>query len=85
MMRFLRIALIGFAITAASVHLAVAAEDMSVPKGDGGAVRMANNPAGTNAFAFYTAREGMIEALDYKGNSYNATFPPCNHPEHHVV
>lgn len=38
-----------------------------------------------NAFAFYTAREGMIEALDYKGNSYNASFPACNHPEHHVV
>lgn len=38
-----------------------------------------------NAFAFYTAREGMIEALDYKGNSYNASFPACNHPEHHVI
>ncbi len=38
-----------------------------------------------NAFAFYTAREGMIEDLDYKGNTYNATFPACNHPEHHVV
>jgi len=38
-----------------------------------------------NAFAFYTAREGMIEALDYKGNSYNATFPACNHPEHHII
>lgn len=38
-----------------------------------------------NAFAFYTARAGMIEDLDYKGNSYNAVFPACNHPEHHVV
>jgi len=38
-----------------------------------------------NTFAFYTSRAGMIEALDYKGNSYNATFPACNHPEHHVV
>lgn len=38
-----------------------------------------------NAFAFYTARAGMIQALDYKGNSYNATFPPCNHPEHQIV
>ncbi len=38
-----------------------------------------------NTFAFYTAREGMIQALDYKGNSYNQTFPACNHPEHHVV
>lgn len=38
-----------------------------------------------NAFAFYTSRAGMIEALDYKGNSYNESFPPCNHPEHHTV
>ncbi len=38
-----------------------------------------------NTFAFYTAREGMIEALDYKGNSYNQIFPACNHPEHHHV
>lgn len=38
-----------------------------------------------NTFAFYTARAGMIEDLDYKGNTYNAAFPACNHPEHHVV
>ena len=38
-----------------------------------------------NAFAFYTSRAGMIETLDYKGNSYNATFPACTHPEHRVV
>jgi hypothetical protein len=38
-----------------------------------------------NTFAFYTARAGMIEDLDYKGNSFNATFPACNHPEHQVV
>jgi len=38
-----------------------------------------------NAFAFYTAREGMIEALDYRGNSYNLTFPACTHPEHHTI
>lgn len=38
-----------------------------------------------NAFAFYTSRAGMIEALDYKGNSYNTEFPACNHPEHHVI
>ena len=30
-----------------------------------------------NTFAFYTSRAGMIENLDYKGNSYNATFPPA--------
>ena len=34
------------------------------------------------AFAFYTSRQGMIETLDYRGNSYNATFPACDHPEH---
>ncbi len=33
-------------------------------------------------FAFYTSRAGLIEALDYKGNTYNATFPACDHPEH---
>ncbi len=38
-----------------------------------------------NTFAFYTAREGMIESLDYKGNTYNVSFPACTHPEHHVV
>lgn len=38
-----------------------------------------------NTFAFYTSRAGSIEALDYRGNSYNATFPPCEHPEHQVV
>jgi hypothetical protein len=37
------------------------------------------------AFAFYTSRQGMIETLDYKGNSYNITFPACNHPEHQTV
>jgi len=36
-------------------------------------------------FAFYTARAGMIESLDYRGNSYNVTFPACTHPEHHAV
>ena len=36
-----------------------------------------------NAFAFYTSRAGMIETLDYRGNSYNDTFPACDHPEHH--
>jgi gluconate 2-dehydrogenase gamma chain len=38
-----------------------------------------------NTFAFYTSRAGSIEALDYKGNSYNVTFPACNHPEHRIV
>ncbi|MBV9085492.1 MAG: gluconate 2-dehydrogenase subunit 3 family protein [Acidobacteriaceae bacterium] len=38
-----------------------------------------------SAFAFYTSRVGMIDCLDYRGNSYNLSFPPCTHPEHHVV
>ena len=38
-----------------------------------------------NAFAFYTSRAGLIETLDYKGNSYNVAFPACTHPEHHTV
>jgi hypothetical protein len=38
-----------------------------------------------NAFAFYTSREGIIDSLDYRGNSYNESFPACTHPEHHVV
>jgi len=37
------------------------------------------------AFAFYTSRAGMIENLDYRGNSYNESFPACNHPEHHRI
>lgn len=35
-----------------------------------------------NTFAFYTSRAGLIEALDYRGNSYNLEFPACTHPEH---
>lgn len=38
-----------------------------------------------NTFAFYTSRAGMIDALEYKGNSYNASFPACTHPEHRIV
>ena len=38
-----------------------------------------------NTFAFYTSRAGMIESLDYRGNSYNVTFPACTHAEHHKV
>lgn len=38
-----------------------------------------------NVFAFYTSRQGMIDCLDYRGNSYNVVFPACTHPEHHVV
>jgi hypothetical protein len=38
-----------------------------------------------NTFAFYTSRVGLIEALDYRGNSYNLSFPACTHPEHHRI
>jgi hypothetical protein len=38
-----------------------------------------------NAFAFYTSRVGMIDTLHYKGNSYNISFPACNHAEHQTV
>lgn len=38
-----------------------------------------------NAFAFYTSRAGLIETLEYKGNSYNLVFPACTHPEHQKV
>ena len=83
------------ALKAAGFHAADAkerealVEAMSKPERD----RSAPHPAyfayrlikRENAFAFYTAREGMIEALDYKGNSYNQTFPACNHPEHHII
>src|SRR5258708_22597942 len=54
-------------------------EAMSKPERD----RNASHPAYAayrlikqqNTFAFYTSRAGMIEALDYKGNSYNASVP----------
>jgi hypothetical protein len=38
-----------------------------------------------NAFAFYTSRAGLVENLDYRGDSYNEVFPACKHPEHQVV
>jgi hypothetical protein len=38
-----------------------------------------------NTFAFYTARAGSIESLDYRGNTINLEFPACSHPEHHRV
>jgi hypothetical protein len=38
-----------------------------------------------NTFAFFTSRAGMIETLEYRGNSFNATFPACTHPEHQQI
>jgi len=64
-------------------------EAMSRPERD----RAATHPAygayrlikQQNTFAFYTSRAGMIETLDYRGNSFNASFPACTHPEHHTL
>jgi hypothetical protein len=68
---------------------AVLVEAMSRPERD----RAATHPAWRayrlikqqNTFAFYTSRAGMIETLDYRGNSFNASFPACTHPEHHTL
>jgi hypothetical protein len=83
------------ALRAAGFHAADAkgraalVEAMSRPERD----RAASHPAYAayrlikrqNTFAFYTSRAGMIECLDYRGNSYNRTFPACEHPEHRTI
>jgi hypothetical protein len=83
------------ALRAAGFHAADAAgraalvEAMSRPERD----HTATHPAYAafrlikqqNTFAFYTSRAGMIDTLDYRGNSFNATFPACTHPEHHTL
>ena len=69
--------------------LAALVAEMSKPERD----RSAQHPAYAayrlikqqNTFAFYTSRAGMIETLDYRGNSYNTTFPACNHLQHHEI
>jgi hypothetical protein len=78
----------GFHDADAKGRAALVAE-MSKPERD----RSASHPAFAayrlikqqNTFAFYTSRAGMIEALDYKGNSYNTVFPACNHPQHREI
>jgi hypothetical protein len=64
-------------------------EAMSKPERERGAVHPAYSVyrliKQQNTFAFYTSRAGMIEALDYRGNSFNAAFPACDHPEHQVL
>jgi gluconate 2-dehydrogenase gamma chain len=78
----------GFHAADATHRLAIVAE-MARPERERGA----KHPAyfayrlikQENAFAFYTSRAGMIEALDYRGNTFNVTFPACTHPEHGVV
>jgi gluconate 2-dehydrogenase gamma chain len=75
--------------TADAQGRAALVEAMSRPERD----RAATHPAYAayrlikqqNTFAFYTSRAGSIEALEYRGNSYNPTFPECNHPEHRSV
>lgn len=83
------------ALKEAGFHAADAAgraaivEAMSRPEQD----RSATHPAYAayrlvkqlNTFAFYTSRAGMIETLDYRGNSYNASFPACDHAEHRTI
>ncbi len=66
--------------TAAAARRAAIVEGMSNPEHP--AFRLIKQH---NTFAFYTSRAGMIESLDYQGNSYNATFPACTHPEHHQI
>jgi hypothetical protein len=64
-------------------------EAMSRPERDPGATHAAYAAyrliKQQTAFAFYTSRAGTIEALDYRGNSYYAEFPACEHPEHRTV
>ena len=73
----------GFHAADAAVRLQLVTEIDAAPKHPAfAAYRLIKQQT---AFAFYTSRKGMIETLDYKGNSYNITFPACNHPEHQTV
>jgi hypothetical protein len=64
-------------------------EAMSRPERDPGATHAAYGAyrliKQQTTFAFYTSRAGSIETLDYRGNSYYAEFPACEHPEHRTV
>ena len=64
-------------------------EAMSRPERDPGATHPAYAAyrliKQQTTFAFYTSRAGTIETLDYRGNSYYAEFPACEHPEHRTV
>src|SRR6266850_5774657 len=72
-----------------SAGRAAIVEAMSRPERDPGATHPAYAAyrliKQLNAFAFYTSRTGMIETLDYRGNSYYASFPACDHPEHRTI
>jgi Gluconate 2-dehydrogenase subunit 3 len=78
----------GFHVADAKQRAAIV-ETISQPERDGSPARPAFAAyqliKRENAFAFYTSREGVIDCLDYRGNTFNATFPACNHPEHHVL
>jgi hypothetical protein len=82
-MRALRDA--GFHTATATERLALV-DAMSRPEREKGASHPAYSAyrliKQQNTFAFYTSRAGSIEALDYKGNSFNAAFPACEHEEH---
>jgi hypothetical protein len=75
----------GFHSAAAPARLALV-DAMSRPERERGATHPAYAAyrliKQQNTFAFYTSRAGIIDALDYKGNSYNAVFPACEHEEH---
>jgi hypothetical protein len=83
------------ALKAAGFHAADAkgraalVEEISRPERDRSATHLAFSAyrliKQQNTFAFYTSRAGMIEALEYQGNSYNTTFPACDHPQHKVL
>ncbi|MFL6795845.1 MAG: ABC transporter substrate-binding protein [Xanthobacteraceae bacterium] len=55
----LTLTVMGFAMAAAGV--AVPAESVPAVQGDGGVLRMTNNQAGTNAFAFYTIKKFKLD------------------------
>ena len=74
---------------AAASRRAAIVEEMATPERERGATHPAYFAyrliKQENTFAFYTSRAGIIENLDYRGNSFNATYPECTHPEHQVV
>ncbi len=78
----------GFHAADAAGRLAIVAE-MAKPEREPGAAHPAYFAyrliKQQNTFAFYTSRQGLIECLDYRGNSFNVAFPACDHPEHRTL
>jgi hypothetical protein len=62
----------------------IAAPERSTPESDEGhrAYKLIKD---MTVHAFYTSRAGLVDVLEYKGNSYLLQFPGCEHPEHHTV